>query len=58
MVGTSSRLDTLISKDEQVAGRFASYFSFEKLLGANFRKTVKIWEQEILKLQLFMILHI
>ncbi len=50
LVGTSSRLDTLISKDEQVAGRFASYFSFEKLLGANFRKTVKIWEQQILRL--------
>lgn len=50
LVGTSSRLDTLISKDEQVAGRFASYFSFEKLLGTNFRKTVKVWEQQILKL--------
>ncbi len=50
LVGTSSRLDTLISKDEQVAGRFASYFSFEKLLGANFTKTVKIWEQQILRL--------
>lgn len=50
LVGTSSRLDTLIGKDEQVAGRFASYFNFEKLLGANFKKTVKIWEQQILRL--------
>ncbi|MEH2385132.1 MAG: TniB family NTP-binding protein [Nostoc sp.] len=50
LVGTSSRLDTLISKDEQVAGRFVSYFSFEKLLGVNFTKTVKIWEQQILRL--------
>ncbi|MEO1433368.1 MAG: TniB family NTP-binding protein [Cyanobacteria bacterium J06633_8] len=50
LVGTSSRLDTLISKDEQVAGRFASYFSFEKLLGSNFNKTVRIWEQQVLKL--------
>lgn len=50
LVGTSSRLDTLISRDEQVAGRFASYFSFETLLGANFNKTIKIWEQQILKL--------
>jgi len=50
LIGTSSRLDTLIGKDEQVAGRFASYFSFEKLLGANFKKTIKIWEQEILRL--------
>ncbi|MEO0970126.1 MAG: TniB family NTP-binding protein, partial [Cyanobacteria bacterium J06639_18] len=50
LVGTSSRLDTLIGKDEQVAGRFASYFSFEKLLGANFKKTVKIWEQQVLRL--------
>ncbi len=50
LIGTSSRLDTLIGKDEQVAGRFASYFSFEKLLGANFKKTIKIWEQQILRL--------
>ncbi|WP_427158562.1 TniB family NTP-binding protein [Aliinostoc sp. HNIBRCY26] len=50
LVGTSSRLDALISKNEQVGGRFAAYFSFETLIGANFTKTVKIWEQQILKL--------
>lgn len=50
LIGTSSRLDTLLSKDEQVASRFASYFNFEELTGGNFRKTVKIWEQEILRL--------
>jgi DNA transposition AAA+ family ATPase len=50
LIGTSSRLDTLISKDEQVASRFACYFNFEELSGNNFRKTVKIWEQEVLKL--------
>ena len=50
LIGTSSRLDTLLSKDEQVASRFASYFNFEELAGNNFRKTVKIWEQEILRL--------
>ncbi|BAZ18301.1 hypothetical protein NIES4071_101860 (plasmid) [Calothrix sp. NIES-4071] len=50
LVGTSNRLDTLMSRDEQIIGRFASYFSFEKLLGANFKKTVKIWEQQILRL--------
>lgn len=50
LVGTSSRLDTLIGKDEQIAGRFTCYFNFEKLRGNNFRKTVKIWEQDILRL--------
>jgi len=50
LIGTSSRLDTLLSKDEQVASRFACYFNFEELAGNNFRKTVKIWEQEILRL--------
>lgn len=50
LIGTSSRLDTLLSKDEQVISRFASCFNFEELAGNNFRKTVKIWEQEILRL--------
>lgn len=50
LIGTSSRLDTLLSKDEQVASRVACYFNFEEVAGDNFRKTVKIWEQEILKL--------
>lgn len=48
LVGTSSRLDTLISKDEQVASRFACHFNFERLVGGNFQKTLKIWEMEVL----------
>lgn len=50
LIGTSSRLDTLLSKDEQVASRFACYFNFEELAGSNFRKTVKIWEEQVLLL--------
>jgi predicted transcriptional regulator len=50
LIGTSNRLDTLISKNEQVASRFACYFNFEELSGNNFRKTVKIWEEQILML--------
>jgi DNA transposition AAA+ family ATPase len=50
LIGTSSRLDTLLSKDEQVASRFACYFNFEELTGNNFRKTVKIWEEQVLML--------
>ncbi|MGB3204493.1 MAG: TniB family NTP-binding protein [Crinalium sp.] len=50
LIGTSSRLDTLISKDEQVASRFACCLNFEKLLGGNFKKTIRIWEKEILRL--------
>lgn len=44
LVGTSSRLDTLIGKDEQVSSRFACHFNFERLVGGNFQKTLKIWE--------------
>jgi hypothetical protein len=50
LIGTSSRLDTLLSKDEQVASRFACYFNFEELSGNNFRKAVKVWEDQILML--------
>jgi hypothetical protein len=50
LIGTSSRLDTLLGKDEQVASRFACYFNFEELLGDNFRKAIKVWEDQILML--------
>lgn len=50
LVGTSSRLDTLIGKDEQVISRFACHFSFELLTLGNLKKTTKKWENEVLKL--------
>jgi DNA transposition AAA+ family ATPase len=50
LIGTSSRLDTLLSKDEQVASRFACYFNFEELSGGKFRQIVKVWEEQILML--------
>jgi DNA transposition AAA+ family ATPase len=50
LVGTSTRLDTLISKNEQVISRFACHFNFERLEGGNFEKAVRAWEEDILKL--------
>jgi DNA transposition AAA+ family ATPase len=49
LVGTI-RLDTLIKRDEQVYNRFRACHRFGRLLGEEFRRTVEIWEKEILKL--------
>lgn len=49
LVGTD-RLDAVIKRDEQVYNRFRACHRFGKLSGDDFVKTVKIWEQNILKL--------
>ena len=49
LVGTD-RLDAVIKRDEQVHNRFRACHRFGKLSGVEFQKTVKIWEQDILKL--------
>jgi hypothetical protein len=50
LVGTNSRLDTLMSKDEQVISRFACHFSFERLTTGTFISTIKLWEKDVLAL--------
>lgn len=49
LVGTD-RLDTVIKRDEQVYNRFRACYQFGKLSGDDFVRTVKIWEQKVLKL--------
>ncbi|MBT9313804.1 TniB family NTP-binding protein [Leptothoe kymatousa] len=49
LVGTD-RLDAVIKRDEQVYNRFRACHRFGKLSGTDFVKTVKIWEQSVLKL--------
>lgn len=49
LVGTD-RLDTVIKRDEQVYNRFRANRRFGKLAGMDFKKTVAIWEEKILKL--------
>jgi DNA transposition AAA+ family ATPase len=49
LVGTD-RLDAVIKCDEQVYNRFRACHRFGKLAGEEFKKTVAIWEQKILKL--------
>ncbi len=49
LVGTD-RLDAVIKRDEQVYNRFRSHRRFGKLAGAEFKKTVGIWEEKVLKL--------
>ena len=49
LVGTD-RLDAVIKRDEQVYNRFRANRRFGKLAGEDFKKTVAIWEQKILKL--------
>lgn len=49
LVGTD-RLDAVIKRDEQVYNRFRANRRFGKLAGIEFKKTVAIWEEKILKL--------
>ena len=49
LVGTD-RLDVVIKRDEQVYNRFRSCHRFGKLSGEEFKRTVEIWEKQILKL--------
>jgi len=49
LIGTD-RLDAVIKRDEQVYNRFRACHRFGKLSGDDFKKTVKIWEDSILKL--------
>ena len=49
LVGTD-RLDAVVKRDEQVYNRFRACHRFGKFSGENFKRTVEIWEKEILKL--------
>lgn len=49
LVGTD-RLDAVIKRDEQVHNRFRSHLRFGKLTGEDFKRTVGIWESNVLKL--------
>jgi len=49
LVGTD-RLDAVLKRDDQVYNRFRSHRRFGKLVGEEFKKTVAIWEEKVLKL--------
>lgn len=49
LVGTD-RLDAVVKCDEQVYNRFRACHRFGKLSGEDFKKTVALWEQQVLKL--------
>lgn len=49
LVGTN-RLTTLISRDEQVDGRFGFRYHFDRMSPKEFEQTVAIWEKQVLKL--------
>ncbi len=49
LVGTD-RLDAVIKRDEQVYNRFRSHRRFGKLTGEDFKRTVAIWEEKVLRL--------
>lgn len=49
LVGTD-RLDAVIKCDEQVYNRFRACHRFGKLSGEDFKNTVALWEQKVLKL--------
>jgi len=49
LVGTD-RLDAVIKRDEQVYNRFRACHRFGKLSGDDFKRTVDVWEQRVLRL--------
>lgn len=49
LVGTD-RLDAVIKRDEQVYNRFRACYRFGTLSGEQFKQTVEIWEQDVLRL--------
>lgn len=49
LVGTD-RLDAVIKRDEQVYNRFRACHRFGRFSGEDFKRTVEIWEKQILKL--------
>ena len=49
LVGTD-RLDAVIKRDEQVYNRFRACHRFGKFSGEDFKRTVEIWEKQVLKL--------
>jgi len=49
LVGTD-RLDAVIKRDEQVYNRFRACHRFGKLAGIEFKNTVEVWEQRVLRL--------
>ena len=49
LVGTD-RLDAVIKRDEQVYNRFRACYRFGKLSGNEFKETVEIWEEDVLRL--------
>jgi hypothetical protein len=49
LVGTD-RLDAVIKRDEQVYNRFRASRRFGKLTGEDFKRTVEIWEDKVLKM--------
>ena len=49
LVGTD-RIKTLLNKRDEVRGRFRSHRRFTILEGKEFKKTVAIWEEKVLKL--------
>jgi DNA transposition AAA+ family ATPase len=49
LVGTD-RLDAVMKRDEQVYNRFRAHRRFGKLAGEEFKKTVAIWEEKVLRL--------
>lgn len=49
LVGTD-RLDAVIKRDEQVYNRFRSQRRLGNLAGEEFKKTVAIWEEKVLRL--------
>ncbi|MDZ8186890.1 MAG: TniB family NTP-binding protein [Nostoc sp. ChiSLP02] len=50
LVGTTSRLLTVVKRDEQVLNRFLEQFQLDKLEDKQFQQIIQVWEQDVLRL--------
>lgn len=50
LVGTTSRLEAVVKRDEQVANRFLEEYELDRLDDKEFKMIVQVWEKNVLRL--------
>ena len=50
LVGTTTRLEAVVKRDEQVANRFLEEYELDRLDDKEFKQIVQIWERDVLRL--------
>ena len=50
LVGTTSRLEAVVRRDEQVANRFLEEYELDRLDDKEFKTIIRVWERDVLRL--------